>query len=170
MSVFNRTYLSDILHSSGVNADDKLLDKVMDFQRVLQVRFQERRCPPYHTAVVIELACREMKLPCCRAKVLTKLGLKTPSSAYRQELVLCEGALGLKRSSNTLIAALSINYGIDYMQAVQNEADIVVQQYINALPLQQRGLVDRTDPIFIGALFHLVSQKLGEVKSIEKFF
>lgn len=136
------------------------MDKIMDFRRILQVRFQGSRSPPHRTAVIIEIACRNMNLDCPRGKLLITLGLKITPNEYRTEMVTCEAALGIKRNSQQLISTLSVKYGGEYVQRLQSEAKLILSSYIDSLPIQQRQFINIESPTVIGSLFHLVSQRL----------
>ncbi len=136
------------------------MDKIMDFRRLLEVRFQGSRFPPHRTAVIIEIACRHMNLDCPRGRILTKLGLKTTPNEYRTEMVTCEAALGIKRNSQQLISTLSMKYGGEYVQRLQSEAELILNAYVESLPIQQRQFMNIESPTVIGSLFHLVSQRL----------
>ena len=158
MSVFDRSFLSNILSSSGVTPTDSLLDKVLDYQRLLQVRFQGSRCPPHRNAVIIEIACRQLNLDCPRLRILSKLGLKTAPNDYRVDMVTCEAALSVKRNSQQLVTSLSIKHGADYVKTLKEDCESKLNGYVQSLPEQQKQFVDPDNPMVLGAMLHLVSQ------------
>ena len=171
MSVLERDFLIRFLPTLDIDIDTQeiLIDKILEYQRLVHLRLSKSRSPLLRNAAIVELACRQCNIELEREKLISKLGLIAKLVDYRRELSVCEASLGIKRDSAVVARKLSLQIGIDAFHLVETASSLILQKYVASLAPQQRPIADLSSPVLVAASYFLGAQEQKVMKSDWRF-
>lgn len=159
--------IEGILSTLGYRNED-LLNRSLTLKRVLQLKIPQFAAEPFCDAACIELSCKQLGLPFNRSMVLQELSAKTNKQDYVNLIKQCQALMAIKETV-PLIDMLSLRAGGNNAKvSAYHLLSIFERQVVTKMPEQQRKLVDLSQPLYHGAAFLCVAQKLKVNTKIDK--
>ena len=154
----DRSYLSEVLGKAGIQPLPKIIDKVLEFQRLLSIKIApgpfSRRC-----CALIELSCRVCDIPCSREAVCNSVGYKVHLNDYMKELGLLKSTLRLNFDQTCTWEKLLVLFGENLVNSAKHIFKDFVQAYHENNSSRNSFPIDFESPSYICACLIIAAEE-----------
>ncbi len=165
----DKTNLEHYLQCGRIPVEAKIINKVLDLQRLLQLRIPNQvelnKSPGLSPSILIELACRVLGIQFSRENIFQALGLSVSGvgaskksslsvNDYRRLLTMVRSTLGLTWSTSNTLSVLAMHYeSAELLPKSQTILKTYKQRYCDILPEAQKRCINLEEAVYQCAAF-----------------